>query len=135
MKIITIILISSIFLTSCSLTLGGIVALDNATNAGEKVIENYEDLKPNQKIKIEFLNKTNLSGLFKAITKVSGENQIIIVDEKAITDTFRISDISRIYSINEGGNVYAAVAIGAVIDVVILIIINNGINLGFTPFN
>ena len=131
MKKIVLMLISSLFLTSCSLTLGGIVALDNETNTGDKIIENYKDLKPNQKVKIEFLNKTQITGLFEA----SGESHVLIKDEKSELDTFKISEISKIYSINESGSVLTAVAIGAVVDVIFIIIINNGMNFGFALFH
>lgn len=134
MKIIAVILISSFLLTSCNLTLGEIVALDNATNSGEKIIENYKDLKPNQKIKIEFSNKTEIPDIFISINKVNGENQILIRDGKSRTDTFKINEISKIYSLNEGGSVLTAVAIGAVVDIIIIYIINSRINFGMTFF-
>lgn len=124
-KIIYLISISAV-LNSCSLFLGGIVALDNSAYEGEREI-NYESiikLEKDKKIILELTDSTKISGLYQGFQKLNEKGKeiksILVLnenDELKFVNTFEIS--KYIYK-DEGGNVWTAIAIGGVVDALII---------------
>ena len=141
MKILirTLILISiSLILNSCSLFLGGIVALDNSANKGEKEV-GYEEvikLREGKKIILELNDSTKIEGAYNGYKEFKEGNknikQITIVEKNNELKTYNTSEINKYIYIDEGGNVWTAVAIGGVVDAAIIYGIIKGPKFGPT---
>ncbi|VAX28705.1 hypothetical protein MNBD_IGNAVI01-588 [hydrothermal vent metagenome] len=138
---IFVLLILILNFTSCSLFLGGVVYLDNSVNKGEREIklEQLSKIKEGGKIVLELNDSTKITGFYKSIKNFDeGHKQdtmIYVIDKDKIIKTVNISDINKYYYVDEGGNVWFAVAMGAAIDLLIYgIISTNGIGAGGAMF-
>ncbi len=124
--IITI--ISSLFLVSCSLSLGGLVALDNSLAAGPNELDltKLSELKKGTKVIIELPDSTIISGILKTyeeiITTKSKEVKIIVEIGDKETEIIVSDQVAKCTFIDEGGSVWTAMAIGAAIDAIIIYI-------------
>lgn len=123
---ITFLLFVSAVLNSCSLFLGGIVALDNSAYEGEREIE-YESiikLEKDKKIILELTDSTKISGLYQGFQKLNKKgkeiNRILILNENDELKFVNTSEISKYIYRDEGGNVWTAIAIGGVVDALII---------------
>ena len=121
-----ILILISIMLNSCSLFLGGIVALDNSANKGEKEVQ-YEKiikLKEGKKIILELTDSTEVKGTIKDHNEFKEGNKqvkmITVMDENDELKSINTSVISKYIYVDEGGNVWTAAAIGGVIDAFII---------------
>lgn len=120
-KFVVLLLIVMSF-TSCSAFLGGLVALDNAANKGPKIIkpEQIKDIHEGNKVIIELKDSTKVSGTFQKYENINKKNgsikRVTIFDTDNKNISVNTSDINKFTFIDEGGNVWVAVAIGAAID-------------------
>jgi hypothetical protein len=137
-----LIVLSSLTFTSCSLFLGGIVALDNNANKGEREIK-YEEaaqLRNGSKIILVLNDSTKVCGVYKGHReyKEAGNTiqTITLLDKNDVLKFINTSDVSKIIYIDEGGNVWKAVSIGAIFDAVIIysILKNPGIGMSGKVF-
>lgn len=129
MKILLKLLILSLLplmLNSCSAFLGGIVALDNSVNSGEKEIK-YEkviELRKGSKIIMQLNDSTIVKGTYRDYKELEERNEVIksivIRDENDELISINTSDVCKYVYIDEGGDVWAAAAIGGVWDVIII---------------
>ena len=134
---IFIVILLSVTLTSCSLFLGGIVALDNSANKGGKEIniEKIIKLQEGKKIILELNDSTKISGKYKGYREFDREKQlniITILDENNELKSVNSSEVNKYIYIDEGGKVWVAAAIGAVFDAVVIYGIINGPKIGGT---
>ena len=121
-----ILILLSLMLNSCSLFLGGIVALDNSAYKGEKEIsyEKVIKLREGKKIIVELSDSTKIEGTYKGCKELSEGNRqikrISILDKNNELKTINTSEVNKYIYIDEGGNVWTAVAIGAAVDALII---------------
>ncbi len=131
-----ILILISIMLNSCSLFLGGIVALDNSANKGEKEVqyEKIAKLKEGKKIILELTDSTEVKGTIKDHNEFNEGNKqvkmITLIDENNELKSINTSAISKYIYVDEGGNVWTAAAIGGVIDAFIIYGILKGPKIG-----
>jgi len=129
-----------VVLVSCSLSFGGMVALDNSFSEDSKEIDLNElsELKQGNKIIFELMDSSMIQGVFEGYkeTTVNNQNEIMIKvlnneDELKFIDA---KEVSRCIFIKEDGNVWVAVAIGATIDAIIIYLASTSkVGLGGTP--
>jgi len=131
---ILVLLLLILTLNSCSLFLGGVVYLDNSVNKGEKEIklEQLTEINEDKKIVLVLNDSTKIIGFYKGINEFDKgykrDTMVSILDKNDIIKTINTSDVNKYYYVDEGGNVWLAFAMGAVIDVLIYgIIKTNGI--------
>ncbi|MDP3682293.1 MAG: hypothetical protein Q8S01_00030 [Ignavibacteria bacterium] len=126
----------SLMLNSCSLFLGGIVALDNSANKGEKEIsyDKVIKLREGKKIIVELNDSTKIEGTYKDYKEFREGNeqikQITIVDKKNELETINTSEINKYIYVDEGGHVWTAAAIGGAVDALIIYGIIKGPKFG-----
>jgi hypothetical protein len=129
----------SISLTSCSVFLGGLVALDNSANKGNKEIKYDEIIKldKGKKIILELNDSTNISGIYKGYEEFNESEKekktITILNENNEVKSYSTSEVNKYYYIDEGGNIWTAAAIGGVVDAIIIYAILQGPNMTGSP--
>ena len=129
----------SISLTSCSVFLGGIVALDNSANKGNKEIKYDRIIKldKGKKVIIELNDSTKISGIYVGYEESNeGEKEkktITILDENNEVKSYSPSEVNKYYYIDEGGNIWTAAAIGGVVDAIIIYAILQGPHMTGSP--
>ena len=122
----TLIAACSILLTSCSLTFSGLVALDNSINSGSKKIEfkKLTKLKEGTKVAVELTDSTVISGTLISFEENKSYNgkefQIGVLDSNKQLKLVSPGEVNNCTYIEEGGSIWTALIIGAVIDAVII---------------
>ncbi|MFA6599138.1 MAG: hypothetical protein WCS69_15550 [Ignavibacteriaceae bacterium] len=134
-RLFCLILISVTF-ASCSVLLGGIVALDNSANKGKKeiVYEKLIELRKGKLITLELSDSTRVSGKYKGYKKnVVGNKAVTIISILDNNNESKFIDASKVHKYiytDEGGSVSTAVSIGGVIDALIIYGLINGPGFG-----
>lgn len=117
---------SPVVFVSCSLSLGGMVALDNSLSADSKEINlnKLSELKADSEIILELTDSAIVQGEFEGIEYTTIDNTQKTVIKLSNNDSniqyIDIKEINRCTKINEDGSIWTAVAIGATIDAIII---------------
>ena len=136
-RFLSLILISITF-TSCSLLLGGMVALDNHVSKGEKEIKYEEIIKLNRgkRIILELTDSTIVSGIYKGFKEIDEGNKhvtiITILDKNNVVEFINNSKVNKYIYVDEGGSVWTAIAIGVVVDALLIYAFIKGPSIGGT---
>jgi hypothetical protein len=122
-----LIIFGSFSLSSCSLSFGGLVALDNSINKGTKKIssEKISTVKMGSRVTINMVDSTSISGTLNSYSEDKKSKSLTIEDDNNKLHNIRFNDISNITYIYKSGNVWTAIAIGAVIDAIMFYVISN----------
>jgi hypothetical protein len=136
LKIIVALLLPFIFI-SCSVIFGGLTYLDNSLYKGEKEIEfdKIIQLHKGHKLIVELTDSTEIRGVYNGYENKNEKSKIIInifiIDENKELHVINTSEVRKYIYVDEGGNVWTAIAIGAAID---SLIIYAGISSGHSGF-
>lgn len=118
--------VGSLFLASCSLSLGGLVALDNSFAAGSKEIDlnKLSKLKKGTKVIFELADSTTISGTFEAYEEIinnkTKEVKVTVLSNEERLQIINSAEVNNCTIIDEGSNIWTAIAIGATIDAILI---------------